>query len=425
MTYRQSIEALRDLGLHSMIVSRNGETAAEVAVAPYSPDTPHTLNSLTKSFSSTAIGFCVQEGLLTLNDRVASFFPERLPRRPCESMETMTVRHLLTMATGHTTEPYFWPEEKDPADTFLRSYVASEPGSGFLYNTAGSHMLSYIVEKVTGNSMEEYLKPRLLEPLGITDYIWESHPDGVRKGGVGLHVSCRDILKFGHFLLAEGSYGGKRLLNAAWIKEATRAHIIQPGDPGSDWTSGYGYQFWRNSREDSYRADGAFGQFCIVVPRRGLVISCNAGTTDMGAMLNVLFDHLIPALDGEVPASSALVAPLPEGISRFPEKSYRLSPNGLDIRKVAFRGGTVVMAIGGHEYCCAVGHGEWKLTHFAADVPEEFRSVAVASGVCGDGAPLLRFCHTRTPFVVDFRLRFGADSLLIDCKANVGFNNEL
>ncbi|MDR1668564.1 MAG: beta-lactamase family protein, partial [Oscillospiraceae bacterium] len=413
---------LRDLGLHGMMIARNGETAAEVTVTPYRLDTPHTLNSLTKSFASTAIGFCVQEELLSLDSKVTSFFPERFPCRPCENMDKITVRHLLTMTTGHTVEPYFWPSEQKPVDSFLRSYVAAEPGSGFLYNTAGSHMLSYIVEKVSGQSMEDFLRPRLLEPLGITNYVWERHPDGVCKSGVGLHLCTRDILKFGNFLLAEGVYGGEQLLGADWIREATRMHVIQPGDPGTDWTSGYGYQFWINAREDSYRADGAFGQFCIVVPKRGLVIACNSGTTDMGAMLNGIFDNLIPALEGNIPAQTELTAPLPEGVSQIPEKTYRLHPNPIGLERVAF-GETVTMTINGREYPCAAGQGEWKLTDFPDGTPEETRSLALAYGV-KDGLTLLRVCQTRTPYVIDWHIRFGADSVLIDCKANVGFNNE-
>ncbi len=424
MSYTSSLEKLRDLGLHGMAIARGGETVAEVTVTPYRLDTPHTLNSLTKSFTSTAVGFCVQEGLLSLDDKVVSFFPERFPCRPCANMEQMTVRHLLTMATGHTKEPYFWPLEPETLDSFLHSYVQEEPGSGFLYNTAGSHVLAYIVEKVTGRSMEDYLRPRLLEPLGITNYLWERHPDGVCRGGVGLHLCTRDILKFGKFLLGEGCYDGTQLINADWIREATRARIIQPGDPGNDWTSGYGYQFWRNAREDSYRADGAFGQFCIVVPKRGLVIACNAGTPDMGAMLNVLFDELIPALNGDFPSETTLTAPLPEGVSQIPQKAFRLSPNNLGLERIAF-GEKVIMTINGREYACDAGRGEWKLTNFPDNTPEEYRSMALAFGACEDNSPLLRICHTRTPYTADCRLRFGADSVLMDCKANVGFHNEL
>lgn len=312
MSYQSALEKLRDLGMHGMAAAREGQTVAEAAVKPYSLDRPHVLNSLTKSFVSMAIGFCVQEGLLSLDDQAISFFPGHFQGRPCENMEKITVRHLLMMATGHTKEPYFWPGEQEPLEKFLHSYVATQPGSLFLYNTAGSHVLGYIAEKVSGVSVEEYLRPRLLEPLGITGWIWDRQPDGTCMTGVGLHLSTRDILKFGNFLLFEGLVNGRQLINQEWIRQATSKKIVQPGEPDTEWTSGYGYQFWINRREDSFRADGAFGQFCIVIPRRRLVVAMNSGTQDMGGMLDVIFEELIPALDGDVPFTAELDAPLHE-----------------------------------------------------------------------------------------------------------------
>ncbi|MCL2003556.1 MAG: beta-lactamase family protein [Oscillospiraceae bacterium] len=311
MSFPAVLEKLRDFGMHGMVAARDGETVAEAVVQPYSLDRPHTLNSLTKSFVSVAIGFCVQEGLLSLDDRAVSFFPDRLPSPLCPNMAKITVRHLLMMATGHTEEPYFWPDERAPLDSFLRSRVNAEPGGGFLYNTAGSHLLGYIVEKASGVSVEGFLRPRLFESLGFRAWIWDRHPDGVCMTGVGLHLGTRDILKFGNFLLFEGVYGGKRLLDAAYIREAASPQIIQPGDPGNHTTSGYGYQFWMN-RAGGYRADGAFGQFCLVLPRRRLVVAMNSGSHDMSGMMDVISDELIPALDGDVPFETVLGAPARE-----------------------------------------------------------------------------------------------------------------
>jgi CubicO group peptidase (beta-lactamase class C family) len=282
MSYLTVLEKLRDLGMHGMAVSRDGETVAEAAVGPYRLDKPHVLNSLTKSFVSTAVGFCVQEGLLSLTDTVTG---------------GMSVKHLLMMATGHTKEPYGWLTETDPIGAFLESEVQTGPGSVFFYNTPGSHMLAHLVERASGVTAEEFLRPRLFEPLGFGEWVWDKFPDGSCIGGVGLWVSARDVLKFGNFLLREGVYGGKRLLDAGWIREAVRSHIIQSGIPGGHLTSGYGYQFWMN-RTEGYRADGAFGQFCIVIPSQRLVISINSGSHDMNGMLDVIFDGLIPALSG-------------------------------------------------------------------------------------------------------------------------------
>jgi CubicO group peptidase (beta-lactamase class C family) len=299
MSYQFALEKLRDLGMHGMVAARDGETVAEAVVKPYRLDRPHILNSLTKSVLSTAVGFCVQEGRLTLDDKVSLFFPG-------EDMEKISIRHLLMMATGHTAEPYHWPTERNPRKSFLASSVDAEPGSVFLYNTAGSHMLGYIVEEAAGQSLEEYLRPRLFEPLGIAEWKWDKHPDGSCMGGVGLWLSTRDIVIFGNFLLFEG----KGLVNADWVREATQAHIVQPGNPGEHGTAGYGYQFWMN-RTEGYRADGAFGQFCIVMPGRRLVIAMNSGSHDMHAMMDVIFDELVPALETETPGGEIIeLAPL-------------------------------------------------------------------------------------------------------------------
>lgn len=416
MSYASALEKLRDLGMHGMVVSRDGETIAEAVIHPHRLDKPHTLNSLTKSFTSTAIGFAIQEGLLSLDDRAVSFYPDVLPSHPCENMEKITIRHLLHMATGHTKEPYYWPTEQTPLPSFLRSYVEAEPGSCFLYNTAGSHHLGYILEKVSGQSVEDFLRTRLLEPLGIKEWIWEKHPDGVCKTGVGLHLCTRDIVKFGNFLLFEGLYDGKQLISKEWLREATTAKIIQPGEPDSDWTSGYGYQFWINSREDSYRADGAFGQFCIVIPNRKLVVAMNSGTHDMGAMLDVIFEDLLPALDGEIPFSSELSVIPPSGHPDFPLKSYVLSKNRYCIEKIAFSGqNKVTVTVGGKESIFTYCQGEWSGTD---------QDTFCAAGTDGNDA-VLRLLYVNTPFSDTLRMRFSCNGVIINHKRNLGFDNDL
>jgi CubicO group peptidase (beta-lactamase class C family) len=428
LSYQSALEKLRDLGMHGMVAARDGIAVAEAAVKPYSLDKPHTLNSLTKSFVSVAVGFCVQEGLLSLDDKALSFFPGRLPCRPCENMEKITVRHLLMMATGHTKEPYFWPTEQEPLDSFLRSYVDAEPGSVFLYNTAGSHLLGYIVEKVSGVSVEEYLRPRLLEPLGITEWVWEKQPDGACKTGVGLHLSTRDIAKFGNFLLFEGSYGGKQLIGKEWIREAVSKKIMQPGDPDTEWTSGYGYQFWINRRENSYRADGAFGQFCIVIPCRRLVIAMNSGSQDMGAMLDVIFEELVPALDRDFPYETELTAPLPEGEPDFPLKTYTLHPNALGWEKISFEENRVChlsVENSDIQYWGKYGVGEWKsegeCTGHIDAVTVSAVALAAGAGVSKSGFSLLRILHTREPYVIDLYVKRFENFVLLGYERNVNF----
>jgi CubicO group peptidase (beta-lactamase class C family) len=308
MSYQSAIEKLHGLGLHSLVVSRDGQTVAEASVKPYGLDQLHPLFSLTKSFTSTAVGFAVQEGLLSLDDKLVSFFPERQDMITDEKMRDVTVRHLLTMSTGHKQEPDIWPDSPDPPGHFLRTELAYEPGSVWLYNSAASGMLGYIVEKVSGMSMEAYLRPRLFDPLGIAEWVWDKYPDDTCIGGYGLNLRTRDVLKFGNFML----YEGKQLLCKHWVNEATSKQILQPGNPGQDDTVGYGFQFWMCLLENAYRGDGAFGQICLVVPRRKVVVAMNSGSSDMGEMLRLLFRELLDGLDGDFPFFTKLDAPAEE-----------------------------------------------------------------------------------------------------------------
>lgn len=159
-------------------------------------------------------------------------------------------------------------------------------------------MLSAIVQKVTGEKVVEYLKPRLFEPLGIADPRWDESPEGISLGGYGLFLRTEDIAKFGQLYLQKGQWQGKQLLPTAWINEATSKQVSNGSDPTKDWNQGYGYQFWR-CRHDAYRGDGKDGQFCIVLPELDAVIAITANTANMQAELNVVWDKLLPALQNE------------------------------------------------------------------------------------------------------------------------------
>ncbi len=216
--------------VHSFMLLRRGAVAAEAWWKPYAPDLPHMLFSLSKSFTSTAVGLAVSERLLSVDDPVLRFFPEQAPRRPSKNLEAMRVRHLLTMSTGH---------EKDCLDRMMRGRsrdwvrrilslkVEREPGSLFVYNSGASYLLSAIVQKVTGQRLVEYLAPRLFEPLGIEGAAWETCPLGINTGGWGLSLTTEDIAKFGLLYLRKGLWGGRRLLTEAWVDEATREPDLQ------------------------------------------------------------------------------------------------------------------------------------------------------------------------------------------------------
>jgi CubicO group peptidase (beta-lactamase class C family) len=279
--------------MHSFMLVRHGHVVAEGWWQPESADKPRVLHSLSKSFTSTAVGFAVAEGKLSLDDPVLKFFPEDAPPEPSNNLKAMRVRDLLMMSTGHQDEPKFTPDTPW-VKSFLAHPVPHKPGTHFQYNTPATHLCAAIVQKVTGQTVLEYLKPRLFDPLGIDNPEWGVSPQGVTVGGWGLHIRTEDIAKFGQLYLQKGKWNGKQLIPESWIEQATARQTSTGSDPSRDWDQGYGFQFWR-CRHGAYRGDGAFGQFCIVLPEQDAVIAITADTRDMQAVLNVVWDKLLPA----------------------------------------------------------------------------------------------------------------------------------
>jgi len=287
--------------LHSFMLLRHGQVAAEGWWAPYTPELPHMLFSLSKSFTSTAIGMAVQEGMMSLDDPVVSFFPDDLPEDISENLAAMQIRHLLMMGTGHdqdTMEALLAAEEGNWVRAFLQLPVLHEPGTHFIYNTGATYMLSAILQKASGQCLLDYLAPRLFEPLGIENPTWDTCPRGINTGGYGLSITTEDIAKFGQLYLQKGLWNGVRILDEQWVNEATRKQISNGDGGDSDWTQGYGYQFWR-CRHEIYRGDGAFGQFCIVMPEQDAVVAITSGTGDMQAIMNSVWKHLLPGFMSE------------------------------------------------------------------------------------------------------------------------------
>lgn len=302
---------------HGLVVVRHGKVVAEGWWAPYRADLKHTLYSTSKSFTSTAVGFAVGEKKLTVKDKVVSFFPELIPANPSENLAKMTVQDMLMMSAGQDPDPTgkLTPTE-NWEQGFLATPVVNAPGSKFLYNSMATYMCSAIVTKVTGQKVADYLKPRLFDPLGITDYDWETSPTGNSSGGWGLRVRTEDLAKFGLLYLQKGQWNGKQILAKEWVEEATAEHILQAPEATqearekSDWMQGYGYQFWR-CRNGYYRGDGAFGQYIIVMQDKDAVIAINSETEDMQGILNLVWQHLLPAMgEGKLAADEVTQAVL-------------------------------------------------------------------------------------------------------------------
>lgn len=305
--YLAAVEAAGQ-DLHSIMIVKDGKVVKEHWMGEGAPDKLHILNSVSKTFTSTAVGLAIAEGRLSLSDKVVDLFPEKLPAEVSDNLKKVEVRHLLTMSGGHDTEPSrrTMPEGADWVEAFLAHPFDHEPGTYFWYNNMGTYMLSAIVQKVTGEKVIDYLTPRLFEPLAIEGATWQESPQGINVGGWGLYLKTEDLAKMGQLILRRGEWNGKQIVPAEWIDEMTTAHIdsrpagMRPEQitfkaEDSDWLQGYGYQMWR-CRHGAVRADGANGQYIIVMPEQNVVIAMTANIGDMQGEINLVWEHLLAAL---------------------------------------------------------------------------------------------------------------------------------
>lgn len=427
-------------GLHSMILLRHGHTLAQGWWSPYRPECPHELFSLTKSFTSTAVGFAVSEGRLSVDDFVLDFFPQDAPSDPSPNLAAMRVRHLLTMNTGQAQEP---SGELMSSPNWVRAFLAQPvefaPGTHFLYNSAASYMLSAIVQQVTGMTLLDYLQPRLFDPLGIERPFWATCPRGVNIGGWGLSLKTGDIARFGQLLLQKGMWNGRRVLAEAWIDEATAWQTPNGSDENSDWAQGYGYQFWR-CRHGAYRGDGAFGQFCLVMPAQDAVLAITAGVGDMQGVLNLVWEHLLPACsDTPLPPDPTAYAALTQKLStltlppvqgaptstaaRVSGKAFVMEENMQQIKTITFdfEARRVTLHTEHGEQAIPFGYGRWvDGERIRLDSPMS-RRVAASGAWTDENTFVLGLCFYETPFCPTLTFRFDRDELTFAFKANVAF----
>ncbi|HOT91108.1 MAG TPA: serine hydrolase [Anaerolineae bacterium] len=436
----------RDIdSLHSFMLLRHGAVVAQGWWSPYAPEVPHVLFSLSKSFTSTAVGLAVTDGLLSVDDPVLSFFPEDAPKRVSRNLAAMRVRHLLSMSTGHaqdTTEFMFRRRDGNWVKAFLARPVKYEPGTHFLYNTGASYILSAIVQKLTGRTILDYLGERIFAPLGIEGATWGTCPRGINLGGFGLNVKTEDIAKFGQLYLQKGRWNGKQLLPEAWVEEATRWHIDNAPNPNPDWAQGYGYQFWRCQPKNVYRGDGAFGQYCIVMPDQDAVVAITSGVGDMQAVLNLVWKHLLPAMEPHpLPADAtahrtleqkltSLTMKLQTGQPSSPVaahisgKRFVFEKNDQRIESITlnFDGNdsTIIIrdAHGTHTITC--GYDAW-ITGTTAFDDGRVQRVAASAAWTDENTYTIKLCFYETPFCPTITCRFVDDQLLYQFKANVSF----
>ena len=383
--------AASGIGWHSFVLVRHGHIISEGWWKPFEPQFKHTLYSLSKSFTSTAIGLLVKEGKLRIDQPVISFFPDELPAAQSDHLKKMQVRSLLTMNTGHAedTMPKLREAAKPWTTTFLEQPVTYEPGTHFLYNTGATYMLGAIVHKLTGQTLENYLTPRLFKPLDITEHDWETSPQGLNTAGYGLRVKTGDIAKFGQLYLQEGMWNGKEILSKAWVHEATSKQTTSQEGNG-DWSQGYGYQFWR-CKPGFYRGDGAYGQYCIVMPGQDAVLAVTSESWDMQKSMTTAWETLLPAMQkSALPENPAvwnalqtelknLVLPVEKGAAasdlsgRYNDKKFKLAQNEFGATECRFAflndGCTWTIRTGGKETAIRFGWSNWIVNNDTMQYP--------------------------------------------------------
>ncbi|GGJ22071.1 serine hydrolase domain-containing protein [Deinococcus roseus] len=436
------------LETHSFMLLRHGQVIAEGWWAPYQSDLQHQMYSVSKSFTSTAIGFAVQEGILSVNDTLVSFFPEDLPEKPGDNLKAMTLKDLLTMTCGHDQEP--WSDQKDWMKFALSWPVPHVPGTHFLYNSIGTYMVGAAVQKATGQTLVEYLTPRLFEPLGFATPRWEMGPEGWNMAGWGLFLRTEELAKWGQMMLQKGQWAGQQLLSESWIEEASSDHTGLGEDLNSDWNQGYGYQMWR-CRHGAYRADGAFGQFCVILPEQDAVVVLTSGEskrTDL--ILQAIWDELLPhfqteALHEDAVAHQALLEqlqhlqlPSPEGQAQtsHPEllQTYQFADNKLGLKsiKLVQQGADHLLnwADGSGNHQVLVGASAWVNSEsklFQNVVwplfPQTDQPWPVAArGAWTDETTFaLRVCLLETPFAPTITLKFSGDGVSVGLRGAIHF----
>lgn len=291
--------------LHSLMVLRHGKVACEAFREPYSADYSHMMYSVSKSVTSIAIGFAVEEGLLSLETKFLDVFPYMRPVKYDPYLEKLNVLHLLTMRSGKSVSPM----SDRTKDTWLNDFVSSpwvsEPGTEFKYISENMYVLCSMIKAVTGQSVTEFLTPRLYEPLGIETPYWETCPSGIETGGWGIFLTLEDLGKFTLCCQQMGIYDGKQVIPRSWIEEGTKALTESTGE-SIDSKCGYGYCFWRCSGENAYRADGMFSQFGIVFEDYDAAFCMQGGNIDEQQTRDCIWRHFAKAFDDNAKPEDAV-----------------------------------------------------------------------------------------------------------------------
>jgi CubicO group peptidase (beta-lactamase class C family) len=371
----------RSVECHSLMIVHRGHVVAEGWWAPYSAERPHLLYSLTKSFTSVAVGLAITDGLLSLDDRVVDVLPDHVPAGISEQGRRITVHHLLSMTAGHSEDSLAEAWELEPNDLvkgFLRLPFSKPEGTQHTYDNSTTYILARMVERVTGRGLPELLDERVFQPMGIEGAEWDRVASGAAFGFHGLHLTTEAVAAFGELLLRGGVWDGRQLVPREWLDLATSQHIetlpVPNWSQNPDFLCGYGYQFWISRH--GYHGHGAYGQYCVVVPSHDLVIALTGAVGPTDVLPGLFWDCLFPALDNPgspqddqllatrlrqlsfapVPGSAAPSRPIAATIDASPENSAL--PHGTTVTIDPIPAGWHLEL--GPSLKLELGHNEWR-----------------------------------------------------------------
>jgi len=440
--------------IHSFMLLRHGQVVAEGFWSPYSGDDIQVLYSGSKSFNATAVGMLVDDGKLSVDDLVLSKFPDLAPAQPDANMAKMTIKNLLTMATGHTTDTIDGMRKDangEWAKAFLATAVPNAPGTNFLYNSGAAYMLSALVQRTSGQTVDEFLTPRLFEPLGIQRHLWGKSPEGINMGDGGLSVRTEDFAKLGLLYLRGGQWNGAQLVSQQWVTDATSKEISNGNNDGN-WSYGYGYQFWRSPI--GFRADGSLGQYSFVMPDQDIVLAITSGTSNSGGT-----DTLMKTVFANVPAvQDAALADDAASLQALKDKLAQLSlalPTGADTSGMAAQiTGTHYTVAGSNSqgitglsfdfnatpptvtiedadgpHVIPVGIGGWLRgrTDFRKHINELYdtpdQGIAARGAWSADDTFNARMVFTETPYTAITNFKFAGDQVTLDVSYNIRWGN--
>ncbi|WP_290539989.1 serine hydrolase [Alistipes sp.] len=438
----RALMSLEKTEIHSVMIARHGKIITEVFPAPFRPEYGHTLYSCSKTFMAAAVGKAIEENRLRLEDRAACFFPEMLPGQISDDLARITIRDLLTMQAGITPD---W-EMRNNCDNWLESYFAkpvTAPGSKFQYDSMCSYVLSAILQRVTGLTTLEYLNDRLFRHMHITDVAWEKSPEGFSTGGWGLHIQSESMVKFGLLLLNKGMWQGKRLLPQEWVEQM----MTPQADTGGE---GYGYQMWMcRQHPGAVRADGAFGQYILVIPSHDMVVVLTEATLLDGNTQRDLVFELLGSISPERrsigdpgrPTHREYALPCVPGkrsgklVRSLLNHSFKLQDNKFGWKEISFATRNPVLQMhitpqSGEAFTIEFGYKQWVETTHKAYPPYsisarnrfagiEKKSIVGGSYACPTGSTLRLKAHwINWISSLDILIRTAGDTIRLEVAEN-------